>query len=77
MMTEHNRQSIAFPTLDESQVAALGRCTLAAPKRYRDWQTLFTVGDRDLNFFIVNSGEVEIVDYSGDEPRILTIHRQG
>ena len=76
-MTEHDLQSIAFPTLDESQVAELGRCTTAAPKRYRDGQTLFTVGDRDFNFFIVKSGEVEIVDHSGDEPRILTIHHQG
>ena len=50
-MPEHDLQSITFPTLDESQIAALGRCTLAAPKRYRDGQTLFTVGDRDLNFF--------------------------
>src|SRR5512143_4359758 len=76
-MTEHDLQSIAFPTLDEAQIATLGRCTLAAPKRYRDGQTLFTVGDSDLNFFIVKSGEVEIVDYSGDEPKTLTVHRQG
>src|SRR5512143_3768171 len=76
-MPEHDLQSIAFPTLDEAQIAELSRCTTAAPKRYRDGQTLFTVGDRDFNFFIVKSGEVEIVDYSGDEPRILTVHPQG
>src|SRR5207247_2464130 len=46
-------------------------------KTYRDGQTLFAVGDRDFNFFIVKSGEIEIVDHSGDEPKTLTVHRKG
>ena len=45
------------------------RCTDAAPKLYHDGQALYNVGDRHANFFIVKSGEVEIVDYSGDEPK--------
>ena len=76
-MAEHNLQSIAFPTLDEAQVSELARCTTAMPKLYRDGQTLFAVGDRDFKFFIVKSGEIEIVDHSGDEPKTLTIHRKG
>jgi thioredoxin reductase (NADPH) len=76
-MPEHNLQSIAFPTLDETQIAGLAGCTTATPKFYRDGQTLFAVGDRDFNFFIVKSGEIEIVDYSGDEPKTLTVHRKG
>ena len=76
-MPEHNLQSIAFPTLDETQVAGLAGCTTATPKIYRDGQTLFAVGDRDFNFFIVKSGEIEIVDHSGDEPKTVTVHRKG
>lgn len=76
-MNEHNLQSVAFPTLDESQTRQLVRCTDAEPKLFRDGQTLFAVGDQNINFFIVKSGEVEIVDYSGDEPETVTIHRQG
>jgi thioredoxin reductase (NADPH) len=76
-MPEHNLQSIAFPTLDETQIAGLAGCTTATLKLYRDGQTLFAVGDRDLNFFIVKSGEIEIVDHSGDEPKTLTFHRKG
>ena len=76
-MSERNLQSVAFPTLDETQVEQLGRCTNAAPRLFRDGQTLFAVGDRDMSFFIVKSGEVEIVDYSGDEPKTVTIHRKG
>src|SRR5438132_2555369 len=76
-MNDHNLLSVAFPTLDEVQIKDLSACTDAAPKLYGDGQTLFRVGDRDINFFIVKSGEVEIVDYSGDEPKTVTIHRPG
>src|SRR5258708_38249304 len=76
-MNENNLLSVAFPTLDETQISQLARCTHAEPKLFRDGQTLFVVGDRNMNFFVVKSGKVEIVDYSGDEPKTLTIHRQG
>jgi len=76
-MPEHILQSIAFPTLDETQIAELAGCTTATPKFYRDGQTLFAVGDRDFNFFIVKSGEIEIVDHSGDAPKTLTVHQKG
>src|SRR6266542_6046570 len=46
-------------------------------KTCRDGQTLFSVGDRDFKFFIVKSGEVEIVDHSGDQPKTVTVHRKG
>src|SRR5712692_9257216 len=76
-MNENNLLSVAFPTLDETQISQLARCTHAEPKLFRDGQTLFAVGDRNMNFFVVKSGKVEIVDYSGDEPKTLTTHRQG
>src|ERR1700676_1776537 len=76
-MVEHGLQSVAFPTLDEAQIHELAQCTAAAPKLFRDRQTLFTVGERDFKFFIIKSGEVEIVDYSGDEPKVIVVHRKG
>src|SRR5438132_9881434 len=30
-----------------------------------------------MKFFVVKSGEVDIVDLSGDEPKTLTVHRKG
>src|SRR5260370_16642400 len=30
-----------------------------------------------MKLFVVKSGEVEIVDHSGDEPKRLTVHRKG
>lgn len=37
---------------------------------------MIAIGDRVSRFFIVKSGEVEILDYSGDEPKTVTIHRK-
>ena len=54
-----------------------GKLHRAEPKVFHDGETLFAVGDRNINFFIVKSGEVEIVDDSGDEPKTITIHRPG
>src|SRR5438105_10508414 len=76
-MAENTLQSVAFPILSEAQIADLGRCTSTLPKRYRDGQTLFAVGDRDFKFFIVKSGAVEIMDCSGDQPKTLTVHHEG
>lgn len=76
-MSQNNLLSVAFPKLDEKQIKELGRCTDASPKLYRDRDVLFRVGERNMNFYIVKSGEMEIVDYSGDEPKTITIHHPG
>ena len=76
-MAEHTLQSIAFPTLDDAQVSEFERCTNATKKLYRDGQTLISMGDRDFKFYIVKSGEVEIVDHSGDKPKTVVIHGKG
>ena len=76
-MAEHNLHSVAFPTLDQSLIDDLSRCSSVTTKTYRDGQTLFSVGDRDFKFFIVKSGEVEIVDHSGDQPKTVTVHLKG
>src|ERR1700694_4978848 len=77
LMSQNNLQAVAFPKLDEKQIKELERCTDATPKSYRDKQALFSVGERNMNFYIVKSGEIEIVDYTGDEPKTIVIHHQG
>ncbi|MEO8591756.1 MAG: FAD-dependent oxidoreductase [Candidatus Solibacter sp.] len=76
-MNEHNLQSVAFPVLTEEQIGRLANCTSAQPKVYREGEKLFAIGDRNMNFFIVKSGEVEIIDSSGDQPKTVTVHRPG
>jgi thioredoxin reductase (NADPH) len=76
-MIEHNLKAVAFPRLDEAQMDGLGRCPLTVQKRYRGGEALFEAGDHDFKFFVVRSGEVEIVDDSGEAPRVVTVHRPG
>ena len=36
-MAEHDLNAVAFPKLDEGQMAALARCAGVSLKRYRGW----------------------------------------
>ena len=58
-MAEQNLDAIAFPKLDESQIAQLSRCAEVTLERYEAGRKLFEVGDRDYRFFVIKSGEVE------------------
>ena len=80
-MTQHDVDAVAFPRLDEAQLAILDRCPLTKRGRREDGEKLFELGDRDFKFFVVKSGRVEIVDESGDAPtddrgpRARRVHR--
>ena len=76
-MNEQNLWSVAFPTLDETQIHKLASCTNAEPKVFHDGEKLFSVGDRNISFFIVKSGDVDIIDESGDQPKTLVVHHPG
>jgi thioredoxin reductase (NADPH) len=74
-MTEDEDQRVAYPRLDEAQIAALEQ--VGSRRSVADGQPLFRAGDRGGGFFVVLSGEVEIVDHSGETPRIVTVHQAG
>jgi len=76
-MAQPNLQSVAFPVLNDAQVAEFGRCADAVPKTYQDGETLVRAGEHDFRFYIVLSGEVEAIDPSGDEPKTITVHSRG
>ncbi|ABS27498.1 cyclic nucleotide-binding domain-containing thioredoxin-disulfide reductase [Anaeromyxobacter sp. Fw109-5] len=76
-MADPHLRELAFPTLDAGQVAQVGRCSGASLERYPAGQALFQVGDRDFKFFVIESGEVEVIDPSGDTPKTLVVHGPG
>lgn len=76
-MGERELYSVAFPTLSQSQIDSLARCTGALLQRYHAGQTLFEVGDRNFKFFVIKSGEIEIVDPSGEPPKTVMVHGPG
>jgi thioredoxin reductase (NADPH) len=62
----------AFPRLGETEVETLaGMADLCS---FRDGEALFRAGERGFPFYVVESGEVAIVDESGDEPRTIVVH---
>jgi thioredoxin reductase (NADPH) len=70
-MAEQDLNAIAFPTFDQAQMARIEKYSSGASKKFQAGQALFHVGDRDVEFFVIKSGEVEIVDESGDQPKTM------
>lgn len=76
-MAEQDLNAIGFPTLTETQMAALERYADAAPKKFPAGAALFRAGDRDPKFYVIRSGEIEIVDVTGEEPKTLRVQGPG
>jgi thioredoxin reductase (NADPH) len=76
-MAEQGLETVAFPKLSEEQIEQLGRYAGAPPKKFRAGETLFHCGDREFKFFVVKSGEVEILDETGDKPKVVVVHHPG
>jgi thioredoxin reductase (NADPH) len=72
-MESRELRSIAFPKLSDAELASLGRCPMMVVKRFQSGERLFEIGERNYKFCIIQSGEVEIVDESGDAPKTVTI----
>jgi thioredoxin reductase (NADPH) len=75
--TEHELHDAAFPKLNDAQMTALGRCAGALLKHYKDGQKLIEVGERDFKFFVVKSGEIDVLDESGETPKIIAVLGRG
>ena len=66
---------LAFPTLSTRQIAELKeRGTVRAVKV---GDVLFAEGDRNIGFFVVLSGAVEILQRSSGAERAVTVHKAG
>jgi thioredoxin reductase (NADPH) len=76
-MAEDDTHSVAYPKFDETQLASLGRCPLTKLKRFCDGEKLFEAAERDFNFYVINSGKVEIVDEASEPPKTIVVHTAG
>ncbi len=76
-MAQFDLHEIAFPTLSDEQMAKLGGCTGASLSTHAAGDVLVHVGDRNFMFFVIRSGEVEILDQTGDRPVTLAVHGRG
>ena len=77
-MIQHDLHAAAFPTLDEKGRAELAQCVgRSSLARYRAGQTLIRACERDFKFFVVESGEIEVLDTAVDPPARVAIHGPG
>ena len=67
--TEHY---IAFPKLSPSEIERLAG--LAVTCSFKDGEPVFRAGQRGVPLYVVESGEIAIVDESADEPKTLVVH---
>jgi thioredoxin reductase (NADPH) len=76
-MAAQDLNAMAFPKLTEEQMAQLARYAGASTKTFRAGEALFHAGDRDPKFYVVKSGELEIIDVTGDQPKTIRIQGSG
>ena len=69
-MAQNTLLAVAFPTLDDEQIARVAGCIKVTPVHHEDGDILIKVGDRVMKFFIVKSGKIEIVGALGDMPSV-------
>src|SRR4051794_30689434 len=75
MVVVDRADHVAFPRLEAAEAATLAG--LADPCSYAGREAPFGAGERSLPLYVVESGEVAIVDESGDEPRTVVVHGPG
>jgi len=76
-MSQFELHETAFPRLDDEQMADLGSCTGAELSHYKPGDVLVHAGERDFKFYVIRSGEVEIIDQTGDVPATIAVHGRG
>ena len=72
---EMAREEAAFPTLDEADLALARTCGCA--EQHVAGEYLFVAGQRSVDFYIVVSGRVEILDTSTASERVVVVHGPG
>jgi thioredoxin reductase (NADPH) len=65
----------AFPRLTSEQIEAL--TAYGERRRTRSGEVLFREGDSESDFFVILEGKVAIVEGSGDEERVISVHGPG
>jgi len=55
--------------LEDDQLGIVEK--LSALKSYQDGETIIEAGKRDPNFYVIKSGEVEVIEYSGGRPQVI------
>ena len=66
-----NVAAATFPTLSEEEMKLLR--PLASERRFADGQVIFKAGDADIDLFVVQSGQIDILNPT-DDNRLIATH---
>jgi thioredoxin reductase (NADPH) len=72
---EVEREVVAFPKLDASEIELAKQCGRA--RAYEPGESLYRAGDQPVDCFVIVTGNIEIIDPSGDEERVLVEYGAG
>src|SRR6266513_310316 len=67
-------EQIAFPTLSDAELTVLK--SLATAHDYADGETVFRAGQADIDLFVVESGQIDILNPT-DGNRVIATHEPG
>ena len=67
-------EEIAFPQLTSTEIALVR--PLATARDYADGETVFRAGQADIDFYIVERGQIEIRNPT-DGQRVIVVHKPG
>jgi thioredoxin reductase (NADPH) len=69
------RESIAFPVLGARDLERLRK--IGTDCEFGDGEVLFAEGDRGFDFFVVEEGQIEILEHSAGSATTVTVHEVG
>ncbi|MCE0524000.1 MAG: FAD-dependent oxidoreductase [Methylacidiphilales bacterium] len=69
------REDVAFPRLDALELEAAKQCGHA--EVFEAGENLYRAGDQPLDCFVIVTGQVEIIDPTGDDERVLLEYGAG
>ncbi len=69
------REDVAFPHLDAVELEAARQC--GHPQSFKTGEHLYHAGEQPLDCFVIVNGQVEIIDPTGDEDRVLLSYGTG
>jgi thioredoxin reductase (NADPH) len=73
--TDVEREVVAFPKLDAFEIEIAKQCGNA--RIYEPGESLYRAGDQPVDCFVIVAGNLEVIDPSGDEERILVEYGSG
>lgn len=62
----------AFPKLSPAQIAQVAQ--VAECRTYHDGDVLLRAGETEFKFHVIQKGEIEIIDRTGNEPKVIVTH---